>query len=610
MSYKEWLRFLSELFTGPLTLAKLIPTAAILIIALVAVLRLILEGTIKAKFDRELEQAKAMLDLQKQQLLKDFGLFAEKRHELNRDVYVKLRTAYRSVNKAVRAAFSPADTTMLTPTDLDEFLTALDVPLLDRKDLVRLQEIAPQVVCSEIARRTPWFRNERAGRDIRIAIEAVFTNELFLDRAVLSACNAVVELLKQSIPLPDKREAPAALDEVPQALARVRAAMRLSLLGEQDVMDDDLEGYAEDPDDAFTANMRNMEPPTIGGFIDFENDFARLISRGSTVEVQTNIERIRKASLAAAGVEAATSEQKLEKATALVELGRIDEAVAQANLLLKNDPGDARALPVICEGLLRKGDNLKALEVIGRYLAAHPADADGWYLRGRANWGGFSDSAEDFRTALKHNPDHYKARSALANILFRRKDHNGALQEADRCLMEAPHDLTAQIVRLEILADMHRWDSILKVCDQALQIDPRHPRTIKLKGDALNILNCFADAASFANKILTQSPECPEALAVRARASINRAEFEPALFDADAALKRDPRNADAKLIRAEALLALQRWDDALGATTEAYLAAEPYSREARTCLDSLKIIQKVKSKALADGASALTDRAL
>ncbi|QAU47221.1 tetratricopeptide repeat protein [Bradyrhizobium guangzhouense] len=589
---------------GPLDVSKVLLAGTLLIAGFYALFRFFIEARIKATFDRELERTKALLDLQKQQLMKDFGLFAERKHELNREVYIQLRAAYRSLNKAIRAAYEHVDTNVLSPTGLDEYLAGLDVSLLDRKELVQLQEIAPDVVRMEIIRRTPRFRRERAERDMRIATEAVFTNELFLDGPVVAACNAVVSLAKQCVPAFDleKREPCPALDQIPAALSRVRAAMRLSLLGEKDALDEN-GGYAEDPDDAFVSYMRNMEPPTIGGFVDFEDDLARLVSRGSVPEVRTNIERTRKVLLAAAGAEAVTSEQKLAKARALVELGRIDEAVALANLMLKDDSGDTRALPVICEGRLRKGENLKALEVIDRYVAAHPTDAEGWYMRGRANWGGFSDSAEDFRTALKYQPDHHKARAALANVYLRRGNTSGAIQEADQCLAEAPHDLTGQIVRLELLAEMHRWARLPVVCDQVLVIHPRQPLAIKLKGDALNILGRPVDAASFADGILSQTPDFPEALAVRARASFNRAEFEPALSDANAALARGPGNADAKLVRAEALFALKRWDEAIAAATEAYPFAKAFSREAGTILNLLQVSQRAKITVAADAAT-------
>jgi hypothetical protein len=92
---------------------------------LLGLMRLLFDSAIKegvkARFERELAVHENTLDLQKQQALKDFGLFAEKRHELNIAVYTSLRTAYRSVNKAKRAAYVMFDTTMLDAPDFDQF---------------------------------------------------------------------------------------------------------------------------------------------------------------------------------------------------------------------------------------------------------------------------------------------------------------------------------------------------------------------------------------------------------------------------------------------------------------------------------------------------------
>jgi hypothetical protein len=109
-------------------------------------------------------------------------------------------------------------------------------------------------------------------------------------------------------------------------------------------------------------------------------------------------------------------------------------------------------------------------------------------------------------------------------------------------------------------------------------------------------------AAEQANVLLRDDPEDASVLPIiceghlrRARAHFNRAEFEAAFSDANAALKADPRNADAKLVRAEAMVALQRWDDAVGAATDSYISAQPFSCEARLSLDLLQLIQKARS---------------
>jgi hypothetical protein len=145
--------FKNFFFLHPVKPAELIPAVLAFITALFLVPRLFVEGAVKSRFDRELERLKTVLDLQKQQTLKDFGLFAERKHELNREVYAKLRTAYRSLNKAIRGAVTHHDVSLLTPSQLEEFLAPYSIDLLDRMRLVRLQEIAPEVASREIIRK-------------------------------------------------------------------------------------------------------------------------------------------------------------------------------------------------------------------------------------------------------------------------------------------------------------------------------------------------------------------------------------------------------------------------------------------------------------------------
>jgi uncharacterized membrane-anchored protein YhcB (DUF1043 family) len=100
-----------------------------LVTGLAVIAKLLLDTAIKegvkAQFDRQLESHKAALDLQKQQALKDFGLFADKKHQVNTAVYSALRSAYRSVNKLVLGWLQVVKTDVFTATELDEFLSSL-----------------------------------------------------------------------------------------------------------------------------------------------------------------------------------------------------------------------------------------------------------------------------------------------------------------------------------------------------------------------------------------------------------------------------------------------------------------------------------------------------
>jgi tetratricopeptide (TPR) repeat protein len=125
-----------------------------------------------------------------------------------------------------------------------------------------------------------------------------------------------------------------------------------------------------------------------------------------------------------------------------------------------------------------------------RYLAKRPNDPHALYVRGLAHLliGFLAQAGDDMRAVLAQDPSHVSGRAVLAEIYRRVGDIQKAIEESDKTLDVAPHILRAQLTRIELLAELHRWNDVVRVSEQVFRLDPTNARAVRLTGTALNTL--------------------------------------------------------------------------------------------------------------------------
>jgi tetratricopeptide (TPR) repeat protein len=595
----------------PITWPSLVTVLVAFLVALWGIAKLFFQTAIKegvkSEFDRRLESHKVALDLQKQQVLKDFGLFADKRHEVNTAVYSALRSAYRSVNRT-HGLHQEVGTELFTAVELDEFLNSLGASLDLRKSLVQLNQVSPEVGTREVNRAMVSLRIDEAEREVIAARELTYSNELFLARPVIEACDEAIALLGTAL---GRNESKTALGGVPRVLARVKARMRTDLLGEPEEEDKSLLIREEDPNPPRFFTYPKSIP--MAEFSKFEESIGRLVARGFTtlqsahgadLAARGSALEMLKTSERSSSAEPMSFKARFEHAKALLELGHIQKAVEEAEQLLRQEPENLDAVLLLAESLILRSripspDAERSIQLIDQYIARRPNDPKGLYVRGLALLlTGFpADAAENLRQALALDPSYVRARATLAEVYRRLGEINKAIEEADLTLSAAPRILSAQLTRIELLANLNRWDFVLRVSEQVFKLDPTNPRATRLTGTALNKLGNPAEAAKFADRFRPDSAARTAALAVRARARFNLKEYDAALRDAEEALSRDATDPDAHLARAQSLAALERWDDAVKAATEAYrfLSAHSYESEINFAIDRELLLDVLRS---------------
>jgi tetratricopeptide (TPR) repeat protein len=188
---------------------------------------------------------------------------------------------------------------------------------------------------------------------------------------------------------------------------------------------------------------------------------------------------------------------------------------------------------LLARSYFRAGRAEDAIAVLNRLLENAPGYANGWYWRGRANrLLGHGDAAmEDFRQAQRLDRDAFWISVGIAEVLADRGALPEALVEVRKALAIRPDDAAALTVEAELL------------------LANKQPR------EAL---------VSARGALLTDSHNAP-AWIISGRALLARGNAVDALESFDQAARYAPTSQEAQLRRVEALMVLNRPNDASAA---------------------------------------------
>jgi tetratricopeptide (TPR) repeat protein len=197
---------------------------------------------------------------------------------------------------------------------------------------------------------------------------------------------------------------------------------------------------------------------------------------------------------------------------------RFKEAESDISAVLKHDAEnlDARLLSAECHLIQRPGwissVDLFALlhnviQPLDKYLAMRPHDAKALRMRAHTRMltGNPEGAESDWKEVVELHP--MTRHPAPRGDVYRRRGNTAkAIEETDRVFSSSPDNLLAQLTRLEILADLHRWDEVVKASPQVFQIAPKDPRAVILYVTGLNIMDRPNDVLSLARELKGNEP--------------------------------------------------------------------------------------------------------
>ena len=162
--------------------------------------------------------------------------------------------------------------------------------------------------------------------------------------------------------------------------------------------------------------------------------------------------------------------------TALLPLGRIDEAIAHDREALRIRPRDANALTNLANALLQKKEYPEAIAHYREVIAVRPNDYEMRRNLGKALYqsGAIEEAIATFREALRIRPADSDAAYSLGNAFLERGDAKAAIPFFRKAIQSDPKNLAAHYNLAIAFQRDNQLDEAVTEFRETLRLDPRH----------------------------------------------------------------------------------------------------------------------------------------
>jgi protein O-GlcNAc transferase len=276
------------------------------------------------------------------------------------------------------------------------------------------------------------------------------------------------------------------------------------------------------------------------------------------------------------------NEARLRQALDCLQQGRLDQACAVCEDIIRGDPRNAAAWGLLGAIAMERGDLRRAAEALRHSLEAQPRQPAAWTnlgvaLRGLAKP---EEAVRCYDRALALQADLPEALNNRANALLDVGRLQEALASCDRALQLRPPYPEALNNRGNVLRQLGRPQEALASLEQALELRPRFAAAHGNRASALLDCGRPEEALRACEMALGIDPHHVEALNTRAAVLKRLGRPEEAMASVERALQLQPGYAEALVNRGNLLLELGRRDEAL-ATIDRALDLKPFDPIAR-----------------------------
>lgn len=180
------------------------------------------------------------------------------------------------------------------------------------------------------------------------------------------------------------------------------------------------------------------------------------------------------------------------------------------------------------------------------------------------NLGRDYDALEPLRFLESHFPHDAGVQLALAELRFRGRDFESALEHSRRCRALKPEEVQAMLVEAEALDELKRSAEMVEPLEAALQLDAELPQAHLNLAYAYQFVGRGDEALGQVQWFLRRFPQSAAAHRTLALVQRSRGRMEEALSAVRRSLELHPNQFEAILLEAELLLFLRRSDEAYG----------------------------------------------
>jgi tetratricopeptide (TPR) repeat protein len=253
-----------------------------------------------------------------------------------------------------------------------------------------------------------------------------------------------------------------------------------------------------------------------------------------------------------------------------------DEALAQAQAAMAVAPGDPRALQARGRALLYKGDLPKAIADFDAALAQEPdADILADRASAKAEMGDLAGSVADLEAAGPLDPSLLRIPVSLAGRYALMKRYDEALKQTEIALALDPTFKVMLFLRAQLLLILKGEDEAIGAYEHLVQLYPKDVEAQVQLGDAYAAQWRLPEALKSFSRATRIDAQSSAAWTGKGRILARQGEHKAALRDFDRAILIEPTNADLLADRGESRAALG--DARAGSDFDAALKISPDS---------------------------------
>ncbi len=232
------------------------------------------------------------------------------------------------------------------------------------------------------------------------------------------------------------------------------------------------------------------------------------------------------------------SDIRIDEAIALHRQGRVAEAQAIYEAILKDNPNHFDALHLLGIAASQLGNSQSAVDLITLAVTIKPDHADAHYNLGKAlgELKQLAGAVASYDKAIRLKPDHADAYSNRGNALNELKQFDAALASCDMAISLKPDYAAAYSNRGNALKGLKQFDAALISYDRAISINPDFADAYSNRGVTLQRLKQFNAAVASYDKAICIKPDHAEAYSNRGSALLELRQLDDALASYDHAI--------------------------------------------------------------------------
>ena len=235
--------------------------------------------------------------------------------------------------------------------------------------------------------------------------------------------------------------------------------------------------------------------------------------------------------------------------------GEFDQAKSSVEALLKEDSSDARGHFLKGLMMMKEKDVVDARDHFSKAKELAPNAAENQFLYGLTFMEESQDiSITEISEALKKNPNMWKARMALAQLLAKKGDLQGSLDELDKVIEKQPEDIKAKVFRISVLLKMKNPKEALADAQFLVDAQPEVSWHSFRLAEIYFFTREFDKALPLYEKLQEEKIESVQLLERIVAINMLKKQPETAMEKVDAFLAKFPENTPVVLVKAKIYL--------------------------------------------------------